>query len=147
VVSFTLAFITMPVPLDPSQTLQQKAETLIRNFLSASPNYMALYFSDIDTAYRSLSDDPFYNRLSSRVEEYQDSTTRYSRINFKKADSLYTIYKQWSLRKDSMRIHYKPPPLGWLMIHHYQLGGTPWTDSFMMNFSCTKILKVKEAIE
>ncbi|MFI5134512.1 MAG: hypothetical protein ACHQD9_01545, partial [Chitinophagales bacterium] len=62
-------------------------------------------------------------------------------------NSYYNIYKKLNLQKDSIRTHYSPRPMGYLIIHHFELGGLPWTDSFMVDFKIQHILKIKETIE
>jgi len=108
---------------------------------------MAVYFSEIDTAFTNFYEEPSFSELSQKVNAYQDSTTIFSRINVSKSDSFYEIYKRLNLQKDSMRIHYTPRPRGYLLLHHFQLDGNSWTDSFVIDFNIKKILKVKETIE
>ena len=108
---------------------------------------MAIYFNDVDTAYTTLADELSYKELNQKVSAYQDSTIKFSHIDFAKADSFYAIYKKLNLQKDSTRIHYKSRPLGYLILHHFQFNGELWTDSFTLDFNLSGILKVKETIE
>lgn len=108
---------------------------------------MAIYFSDIDTSFTTVDDDSNYQRLSRIVSAYQDSTIQFSHTDFAKADVYYDIYKKLNLKKDSLRIHYTPRPSGYLILHHFQFDGQPWTDSFMIDFNFNRILKIKETIE
>lgn len=108
---------------------------------------MALYFSDIDTAFKTVEEEKAFQELSNEVNAYQDSTEMFSHIDVSKANSYFETYKKLNLQKDSMRIHYDPQPLGYLMIHHFQFDGKPWTDSFILDFNIRNILKIKETIE
>ena len=142
-----IIFIMAPAGINSGPTPQARAEHLIRGFLVTKGSYMALYFSDIDTAFKTVEEEKAFQELSSRVKAYQDSTEMFSRIDITKANFYYNTYKKLNLQKDSMRIHYDPQPLGYLMIHHFQLAGDPWTDSFILDFNISNILKIKETIE
>jgi hypothetical protein len=139
--------IMIPYSIAHGPSAQAHAEQLVSNFLAQHGSYMAIYFSDIDTAFTTFEDDSSFRDLSQEVTAYQDSTIMFSRIDVSKADSFYTIYKKLNLRKDSIRIHYKPRPLGYLILHHFQLDGHPWTDSFTIDFNIRSIIKINETIE
>lgn len=139
--------IMAPSAIDSGPTPQSRAEQLVRRFLAQHGPYMAMYFSDIDTAFKTLDDESSFRELSQKVLAYQDSTIMFWRIDTTKADSFYTIYKKLNFQKDSIRIHYKPQPLGYLILHHFHFDGQPWTDSFMIDFNFKTILKIKETIE
>ena len=139
--------IIAPSAIDKGPTPQTRSEQLVSNFLSKKGPYMALYFSDVDTAFATLDDEPGFRELSKRVSAYQDSTTMFLHINPDKSDSFYNVYKKLNLQKDSKRIHYNPRPLGYLILHHFQFDGDSWTDSFMIDFNFRSILKIKQTIE
>jgi hypothetical protein len=139
--------ILAPSAISHGPTSQQRAEQLVSGFLAKHGSYMALYFGNLDTAFSTLEDEPSFKELSQKVSAYQDSTIIFSHTNVTKADSFYSIYKKLNLQKDSIRIHYKPRPLGYYILHHFQYDRHPWTDSFFMDFNLKAILKVKEAIE
>lgn len=139
--------IVVPSTIDHEPTKQARAEQLVSKFLAQHGSYMAIYFSDIDTAYWSLEDESFFKDLTQKVLAYQDSTVLFSHSDFTRADSFYSIYKKLNLRRDSVRIHYKPRPRGYLILHHFQFDGKPWTDSFVVDFNIRSILKIKETIE
>ena len=128
-------------------TPQQRAEQLVRGFLAQHGPYMAIYFSDIETAFTRLSDEAYFNKQTDEVRFYQDSTEIFSHGDVNKANAYFDTYKKLNLQRDSMRIHYVPRPMGYLIIHHYQLEGKPWTDSFMVDFNLQHILKINETIE
>lgn len=139
--------IIAPSAMDSGPTPQSRAEQLVSGFLSQKGSYMALYFNDIDTAFTSLGDEPGYKELSKRAQAYQDSTIMFSSSDVAKSPSFYNIYKKLNFQKDSTRIHYKPRPLGYLILHHFLFDGDAWTDSFMIDFNFRSILKIKETIE
>jgi len=126
---------------------QENAELAVRNFLSKHGHYMALYFSKVDTAYRTLNEDSAYRLLLSQMSELKDLTARYSSVDSAKADSFYRLYLNRNKIKDSISSHYYPTPLGWFIIHYYQLEGKNWTDSFIIAFDYKKIIKVRERVE
>ncbi|HYV93708.1 MAG TPA: hypothetical protein VE978_18175 [Chitinophagales bacterium] len=139
--------VIAPSSIYNSPTPQTRAEQLVSSFLAQRGSYMALSFSNIDTAFTTLDDEPAYRELSKKVLAYEDSTIMFSHINIARADSFYSVYKKLNLQKDSMRIHFQPRPLGYLILHHFQFDGKPWTDSFMLDFNLRSILKIKETIE
>ncbi len=142
-----LALLVFSCSNETKTTEQTKGEELIKTFLASRGKYMALYFSNIDTAYFPLSEVDAYKIISERAVALQDSTIKYSRINISKADSFYSIYKTEVEVKDSLRNNYAEEPRGLFIIHHYQLDGKLWTDTFKMNFEMNAIIKVTEAIE
>src|SRR6185295_1027675 len=79
-----MLLIMAPTSIDSGATPQARAEHLIRNFLSKYSPYMALYFSDIDTAFRTVEEELPYQELSRRVTSYQDSTEMFSRSDVAK---------------------------------------------------------------
>ena len=139
--------IIAPSAINYGPSPKNRAEQLISNFLSHKGSYMGLYFSNLDTAFTTVDDEFLYKELSKRVLDYEDSTIMFSHVNIAKADSFYNIYKKLNLQKDSIRIHYKSRPLGYLILHHFQFDDKLWTDSFMIDFNLRTILKVKEAVE
>jgi hypothetical protein len=139
--------ILVPSAIDSGPTPQRRAEQLVSSYLSEKGSYMALYFNDIDTAFTRLDEDSSYKELNKRVRAYQDSTLLFSRIDVAKSASFYNTYKKLNLQKDSTRIHYKPQPLGYLILHHFLFDGDAWTDSFTIDFNVKNILKIKETIE
>lgn len=147
IVLFAGLMIVIPSSVDYGPTKQARAEQLISSFLTQHGAYMAMYFSDIDTAFTTLEDESSFRELRQKVLAYQDSTVMFSHINIDKADSFYDIYKKLNLQKDSVRIHYKPRPMGYLILHHFQYDQKPWTDSFVIDFNFRRILKIKETIE
>lgn len=145
--SLSMPLMVMPLRIEPLPDPQERAEQVVRKFLEPHGPYMAIYFSEVDTAFTELRDETGYQDLTRQVQAYQDSTALFSHVSIEKADSFFSVYKRLSLKKDSMRIHYKPRPLGWFIIHHFQLDGKPWTDSFMIDFNFSAILKARQAIE
>jgi len=141
-----LLLIASPTAIsDP--TAQERVENLIRAFLSQFQPYMALYFSNLDTAYTRLGDETFFKELNEKMTSYQDSTMMFLKSDPARSNAYYDIYKKLTAKKDSIAQHYKPRAMGYLIIHHFELGGDPWTDSFMVDFKIQHILKIKETIE
>ncbi len=126
---------------------QARVEHIVSQFLASKGTYMGLYFSDVDTAFASVEEEAAYKELNQKVLRYQDSTMMFSRIDVNRANAYFEIYKNLNLEKDSMRIHYKPRPLGYFVIHHFQFDGDPWTDSFIVDFNFNSIIKIKRTIE
>jgi hypothetical protein len=139
--------ILAPTTIDKGPTPQKRAEQLVSSFLASKGEYMALYFNDIDTAFTTLDDDSNYKELFKRVLAYQDSTSMFSHVDVAKAVVYFDTYKKLNLQRDSIRIHYQPQPLGYLILHHFMLEGDAWTDSFMIDFNIRRILKIRQTIE
>jgi hypothetical protein len=143
----SLFIIIIPVRINSGPSIQSRAEQLVGRFLAEKGSYMAMYFSNVDTAFTSLDDEISFKELSKKVAAYQDSTLMFSRIDSVKANSYYEMYRKLNFQMDSFRTHYKPRPLGYLILHHFQFNGDPWTDSFTLDFNLRNILKIKETIE
>ncbi|MCY7410657.1 MAG: hypothetical protein LH473_10315, partial [Chitinophagales bacterium] len=139
-----LALLLFSCSNETKTTEQTNGEELIKTFLASRGKYMALYFSNIDTAYFPLSEVDAYKIISERTVALQDSTIKYSRINISKADSFYSIYKTKVAFKDSLSNNYAKEPEGLFIIHHFQLDGKLWTDTFKMNFEKNAIIKATE---
>lgn len=147
---FVLLFgglVIIPFTINPGPGLQEHAETMVKNFLASKGNYMAVYFSDIDTAFSLLEEDSNFRRLGLQAKAYQDSTFLFTPADMARADYYYGRYKEVSRQRDSMRMHYKPQPVGYLLIHHFQFDGQLWTDSFIFDFALKDFIRIRQTIE
>ena len=139
--------ILMPSSIGYGPSLQARAEKIISTFLASKGPYMGIYFSDLDTAFTTLGDEQSYIELLRQMQACQDSTTYFSRGDTQQANYYFQKYQTLAEKRDSIRNHYQPRPLGYFILHHFQFEGHPWTDSFVLDFSLKKIIKVKETIE
>jgi len=144
---FAGLMIVVPSSIGYGPTKQERAEELVSNFLAQHGPYIGMYFSDLDTAFTTLQDESSFRELSQKVLAYQDSTIMFSHVDVSRSDFYYSRYKKLNSQRDSIRIHYKPRPLGYLLLHHFQYDEQPWTDSFVIDFNLRRILKIKETIE
>ena len=142
-----LLLSVLPLTIDSHMSTQRRVEQMVKSYLSKYGDYMAVYFSEIDTAFKTLEEEETYQQLVHKLTSYQDSTIMFSQSDSDRANSYYELYKKLNLSKDSMRTHYRPRPLGYFVIHHFQFDGDPWTDSFIVDFGFRNIIKIERTIE
>jgi hypothetical protein len=142
-----VVLLLLPFAIHRGPGLQEQAEQLVKNYLASKGSYMAVYFSEIDTAFSLLEGDSVYRRLGQQARGYQDSTFMFATVDMNKANYYFAQYKLINERRDSTRTHYKPQPIGYLLIHHFQFDGEPWTDSFILDFGLKNFIRIRQTIE
>mgnify|MGYP003597576943 CR=1 FL=1 len=147
IILFFLVLTITPLTVYRGPGLQERAEQMVKTYIASKGNYMAIYFSDIDTAFSLLEEDSDYRKLGKRAQAYQDSTFMFTPVDVKKANDYFAAYKKINETRDSIRLHYRPQPVGYLLIHHFQFDGEPWTDSFIFDFGLKSFIRIRQTIE
>jgi len=122
---------------------EEKAEHVVKIFLSPHGKYEPIKFEAFDSSYTSLSKNEDYKLILSNVAAYHDSSLKYAGTDNQKADSFYALSTQLHQQRENLEKSFRPEMDGWWIIHSFKLDGQTWRDTFFIDPAITQVIGVK----